>query len=67
MARRQTNYRPYDPIIPERCDPSGKIIYPSAADAQHAARMAYYDYGAEVAPYQDPACGHWHLTSKAQE
>lgn len=66
MARR-TAITDYDyPIIPERCDPSGKIIYPSAADAQNAARMAYYDYGSEVVPYQDPACGHWHLTSKAQ-
>ena len=69
MARRLSiDDYDYTPIIPQKCDASGKPknIYPSAADAQRAAMMARYDYGSEVAPYQDPTCGHWHLTSKAQ-
>ena len=56
----------YTPIIPERCELSNKIIFRNAADAKRAAEMAYFDHRAEVAPYQDPACGHGHLTSKAQ-
>lgn len=67
MARRTLINDPYEPFVPERCDLSGnKIIFHSLADAQRAARMAYYDYGAEVEPYPDPVCNHWHLTSKGQ-
>ena len=68
MARRTAIYDYDSPIVPRKCDASGrpKNIYPSAADAQQAALMAHYDYGAEVEAYQDPVCGHWHLTSKGQ-
>ena len=67
MARR-TTFIPPDPIRVERCEASGnKIIYPSAAVAEGAAKQAYWDYGSEVRPYQDPRCGHWHLTRSARD
>lgn len=66
MARRRPIYD-YDPFVPERCEASGdKIIFRNAADARKAAERAFLEYRAEVSPYQDPTCGHWHLTSKAQ-
>lgn len=67
MARR-TTFIPKGPIPVERCDASGgKIIYPSAPVAESAARQAYYDHGADVRPYQDPRCAHWHLTKNARD
>ena len=66
MARRarrpRYNYRDYETIAVERCETTGKIIYPSAAVAESAAKQAYWDHNAEVDAYEDPACGHWHLT-----
>ena len=65
MARRAT-FIPPDPIPVQRCEASGnKIIYPSAAVAESAAKQAYWDYGAEVRHYRDSQCNHWHLTSRA--
>ena len=64
MARRPT-YDPgdyYEPPPTERCGMTGKIIYHSAAVANGAAKQVKLDYGAEVRPYRDPACSHWHLT-----
>ena len=70
MARRarrtRYRYRDYVPTPIERCGANGKIIYPSASVAESAARQAYFDHGAEVGAYEDPECGHWHLTSSGQ-
>ena len=65
--RQKYNYRDYQTIAVETCAANGKIIYPSAAVAESAARQAYYDHGAEVGAYEDPACGHWHLTRIGQD
>lgn len=70
MARRtrrpKYDYRNYERTPVEKCATTGKNIYPSAAVAQGAAWQARKDHGAEVDAYQDPECGHWHLTSSGQ-
>ena len=63
MARRKYNFRDYQTTVVATCATTNKIIYPSAAVAENAAKQAYWDHKAEVVPYQDPSCGHWHLTS----
>ena len=64
--RPKYNHRDYQTIAVKRCESTGKIIYPSAAVAEGAAKQAYWDHGAEVGAYEDPECGHWHLTSSGQ-
>lgn len=66
QRRTKRNYRDYERTSTERCETTGKNIYPSAAVAQGAAWQARQDHGAEVDAYQDPQCGHWHLTSSGQ-
>ena len=67
MARGQRDGDYYEPIFVERCGTTGKIIYPSAAAANGAAKQVKLDYGADVGYYRDQRCSHWHLTSSRRE
>ena len=67
MARRtRYDFRNYVPMPTERCGATNKIIYPSAPAAESAAAHVKLEYGSEVDAYQDPQCGHWHLTSSGR-
>ena len=64
--RPKYNHRDYQTPTVSTCAASGgKIIYPSAAVAESAAKQAYWDHGAYVGAYEDPECGYWHLTRNA--
>ena len=64
--RPKYNQRGYVRAPAERCETTGKNIYFSAAEAQGAADHVRTQRGVEVGAYEDPECGHWHLTSSGQ-
>ena len=46
-----------------RCSACDKVMYKSKKKAEAAVQMSVVNYGEYMRSYQDPKCGHWHLTS----
>ena len=63
-TRRQKRLRARTP--PERCSPSGKIIYRGLDDARHAQLLCSKYSGKPIWIYVCPECGTWHLTKVPQ-